>query len=119
MTSALERLKEGASSTGLRTAVLGAVLLGGMTFAACDLSASGVGEIAKGAKPCPDFKNAAAVMKFDWAGELGLDAKTALELKAGVAASISLNAFATRLDADLNAACLGMAKDLGKFETLP
>ena len=58
-------------------------------------------------------------MKFDWSGKLGVDAKIAGELKAGVAASISLAKFAARLDADLLVACGGMAKDLGKGAEFP
>jgi hypothetical protein len=112
MTSALQRTS--GEKRRLHGALLGAALLGGMTFAACDFSASGLQEVAKGAAPCPNFTSVGAVMKFDWAGELGLDAKTALEVKGGVAASISLARFAARLDADLKVACGGMAKDLGK-----
>ncbi len=61
-----------------------------------------------------DASSAEAVESFDFAGEFKMEAAAAGKLKAGVASAIDLKAVADLIDADLLAACGGLAKDLGK-----
>ena len=66
-----------------------------------------------GAGKCPDMANVSAVTDFDWAGTFKMDATASGKLKSGLAAAIHLKGIAAQIDADLVAACGGLAKDLG------
>jgi hypothetical protein len=72
-----------------------------------------VAGVAAGAGACPDVSSVSAIAKVDWAAEFGIDAAVGAKLKAGVMAAVSLDGFAAKLDAELKAACGGLAKDLG------
>ena len=69
--------------------------------------------MANAAGSCPDVTSVSAIAKVDWAKEFGIDAAVGAKLKSGVMAAVSLDGFAAKLDADLVAACGGLAKDLG------
>lgn len=103
----------------LRTAILLlATLAPAVGIASCDLGAAGsavpkdVASAAKSAGSCPDVSSISAIAKADWAAEFGIDAAVAGQLRAGVMAAVSLDDFAAKLDADLKAACGGLAADL-------
>ncbi len=103
----------------LRTATLFlAILAPAVTVASCDLSTNtaiptDVAGAAKAAGSCPDVSSISAIAKVDWAAEFGIDAAVGAKLKSGVMAAVSLDGFASKLDADLKAACGGLATDLG------
>jgi hypothetical protein len=86
---------------------------------ACDLGSatSNPSELAKSATKaaagCPDLSSPAAAAKVDWAAQFGIDASVGGKLKAGVVAALEIDGFAKKLDADLRAACGGLATDLG------
>src|SRR5687767_1756973 len=65
-----------------------------------------------GVADCPEM-NAEAIAKFDWAKNFKLDAKASAQLKGGLEAAINLQGLAAEIDAELAAACNGLAKDLG------
>ncbi len=103
----------------LQTAtLLLATLAPALIVASCDLSTGtaipkDVAGAAKAAGACPDVSSIAAIAKVDWAAEFGIDAAVGAKLKSGVMAAVSLDSFAAKLDADLKAACGGLAGDLG------
>lgn len=109
----------------MRAGALSVALVGGGFAGACDFGGAasavpGVGEATGALTGCPKGGTVEAYMKHDWAGSFGLDAQAAAQIKGGVVASLELERFAARLDADLKAACGPMAKELGKdgnFET--
>lgn len=94
-----------------------ATLVPAFAAASCDLSTASPGDIAKGAANaaagCPDMSSVSAIAKADWAGVFGVDASLGAKLQGGVMASLQIKAFAAKLDADVKAACGGLAKDLG------
>jgi hypothetical protein len=75
------------------------------------------GDAVKAARGCPDVSTLDAAASLDFAREFDLDAAVAGKIKAGVMASTELTGFAMALDADLNTACSGLAKDLGSSAT--
>lgn len=99
----------------LRSVVLGAVF-GLFVGASCDMATAvpGAGDLAKAAGGCPDVSSLEAIAKIDFAAEFGLDAKVGGQIKGGLEAAAQLKGFAGKLDADLAAACGGLATDLGK-----
>jgi hypothetical protein len=66
-----------------------------------------------GAGKCPDLKDPAAIMSFDFAGNFKLSADVGAKLKGATAAAVDINALAAQIDGDLKTACGGIAKDLG------
>lgn len=104
----------------LQTAtLLLATLAPAFAVASCDLGAAtsavpkDVSGVANAAASCPDVSSIQAIAKVDWAAEFGVDASVGAKLKSGVMAAVSLDGFAKKLDADLKAACGGLATDLG------
>ena len=98
--------------------VLAAALAGPAVVAvsSCDkvVLATDPGSAMQAAASCPDVSSVAAVMKIDWAKELGIDVAAAGSVKAGVRAALELQAFAGEVDATLKTACGDLARDLGK-----
>ena len=92
----------------------GALVLVGAALASCDtVSTVAPGGITNVVAGCPDVSSIQAAAQADWAAEFGLDAGVATKIKSGVVAALELDAFAGKLDADLKAACGGLATDLG------
>ena len=100
-------------NTTLRSLVLGAVC-GLFVGTSCDIGSAVPGDLAKAAAGCPDISSIEAITKIDFAAEFGVDAKIGGEIKGGLEAAALLKGFADKLDADLVAACGGLATDLGK-----
>ena len=95
--------------------ILAGAFLGLVVGTSCDTASTTVpGDLAQAAAGCPDTSSIAAAAQADWTSTFGIDAKTGGQIKAGVEAALELDAFAGKLDADLKAACGGLAKDLGK-----
>ena len=87
------------------------------------LSCAGLQKMSEGKAPggapglggkCPDMRSTEAVAAFDWASEFKVDASVAAKLKGGLGAAIELDKVASDIDADLRAACGGLASDLGE-----
>ncbi len=97
------------SNTLRVTTSAGALILGSLVLANCGKMPGGI----PGAGNCPDMASAEAVANFDWAKEFKLDVEAGAKLKGGVTAAVNLKALAAQIDADLKAACGGLAKDLG------
>lgn len=95
-------------------APLAAVFMAAAAAASCDQVPIDPGSVASAAAGCPDVSSVKAIAEFDWAGGFGLDAKAAGKISGGLQAAVQLKAFAAKLDADLVAACGGLAGDLGK-----
>lgn len=103
-----------AISTTLRFLVFGA-FAGLAAGTSCDLAGTAVpGGLPKVPGACPDLSSAEAIAKIDFAAEFGVDAKIGGQIKGGIEAAAQLKGFAAQLDADLAAACGGLATDLGK-----
>ncbi len=98
---------------GLWLAPTLALLTATAATASCDKIPIDPGSAMGAAAGCPDVSSVSAIAKFDWAGEFGIDVKAAGKISAGLQAAISLQGFAAKLDADLKAACGGLATDLG------
>ncbi len=75
----------------------------GLPGPAGDLAAAG---------SCPDL-SVDALANLDFSKEFKISAEAGAKLKAGVIASVEIKDFAAKVDADLKAACGGIAKDLG------
>lgn len=90
-----------------------AVLVATAAATSCDKIPIDPSSAVGAAAGCPDVSSVRAIAQFDWAGEFGIDAKAAAKVSAGLQAAISLQGFAAKLDADLKAACGGLATDLG------
>jgi len=101
------------SISTVRSLVLGTIC-GLFVGTSCDLGSAVPGDIAKVAGGCPDVTSIEAIASIDFVKEFGLDVATAGQIKGGLQASAQLEAFAGKLDADLAAACGGLATDLGK-----
>ncbi|MGH7281180.1 MAG: hypothetical protein ACRELY_06640 [Polyangiaceae bacterium] len=80
---------------------------------ACGAAPGGLPSVPNVPGGCPDFSSADAVAKIDFASEFKLQADVGAKLKAGVQASMEIQDFAGKIDADLKAACGGLAGDLG------
>lgn len=84
---------------------------------ACDIGGTKVpgslNDAAAMAGQCPNLADLKAVAAVDFAQEFGVAADVGLKLKHSLEASISLQQFAGRLEADLLTACTGLAVDLG------
>ncbi len=91
--------------------LVSAVLFG--LVAACGAAPGGLPNVPGVPGACPDFSSADAVAKTDFASEFKLQADVGAKLKAGVQASAEIQEFAGKIDADLKAACGGLASDLG------
>jgi hypothetical protein len=76
-------------------------------------AASDVTGGAVGAK-CPDLTKVESIMAFDFASNFKISAEAGAKLRAGTAAAVEIKGFADQIDADLKAACGGIAKDLGQ-----
>ncbi|MBX7084345.1 MAG: hypothetical protein K1X88_34385 [Nannocystaceae bacterium] len=100
-------------STTLRTLLLGSAV-GLLVGSSCDLSTVTPTDVTKAVAGCPDVSSVAAIASVDWAKEFSLDAKMGAQIKGGLEAAVELKGFAAKLDADLAAACGGLATDLGK-----
>jgi hypothetical protein len=89
------------------------------TFAAaalttsCDKIPIDPGSAVGAAAGCPDVSSLQAIASVDWAAEFGLEAAMGAQIKGGLSAALELQAFAAKLDAELKAACGGLATDLG------
>lgn len=97
----------------LRFLVLGA-FCGLFVGTSCDLASAVPGDLAKAAGGCPDVSSLEAIASIDFAKEFGLEVKVGAQIKGGLEAAAQLKGFAGKLDADLAAACGGLATDLGK-----
>ncbi len=62
---------------------------------------------------CPNMANIEEVASFDFVSNFKLAPEVGGKIKAGLVASLELEQFAAKVDADLKTACGGIAKDLG------
>jgi hypothetical protein len=62
---------------------------------------------------CPNMANLEEVSAFDFAGNFKLSPEAGGKIKTGLLASLELEQFSAKVDADLKTACGGLAKDLG------
>ena len=97
---------------------IGMLLLASPLLANCGAAKAGLAEANKATGgaiggSCPDTKDVEAIMAFDFAKNFNINAEAGAKLKAGTAAAVELMGFADGVDADLKAACGGIAKDLG------
>lgn len=94
-----------------------ATLIPAVAVASCDLGSAVpsdvASEVTKTAANCPNISSVSAIAKIDWAAEFGIEADVAAKLRGGVMAAVNLQGFSAKLDADLKAACGGLATDLG------
>jgi hypothetical protein len=70
-----------------------------------------------GVGACPDMDKPEEIEKFDFQANFKLQPPVAAKIKAGVGAAVNMKKLADKIDADLTAACSGIAKDLGDTNT--
>lgn len=109
------------STSHSSASVLAALSVGALTSmlvstTSCDFdtATANPGSLIGAAAGCPDISSVQAIARVDWASEFGLEAAAAGQIRAGLQAALELDAFAGQLDADLKAACGGLASELGK-----